>query len=236
MARIRTIKPSFFRHIELYEIEKKSKLPIRIAFAGLWTAADREGRFKWKPKELKLDALPHDDVDFSRVLDVLVTGGYLVRYMVEGVLYGVIPSWNLHQSINNRESESVLPPPPQEALSMRVLTGDARVNHTSGTPLEQDQGEGKGREGDIDVSGAYPKPDDIDETIWSAFVLHRKAKKAAITELVMDGIRRETQTAGWTVNDALRETIERNWQSFKAEWVTGKTGSASRVNQGHQLI
>jgi hypothetical protein len=69
LARIRTIKPEFFRHADLYEAEKETGLPLRLAFAGLWTAADREGRFKWRPRELKLDCLPHDDVDFSRVLD-----------------------------------------------------------------------------------------------------------------------------------------------------------------------
>jgi hypothetical protein len=90
LARIRTIKPEFFRHADLYEAEKETGLPLRLAFAGLWTAADREGRFKWRPRELKLDCLPHDDVDFSRVLDALTTRGWLVRYAVDGVEYGAI--------------------------------------------------------------------------------------------------------------------------------------------------
>ena len=64
MARIRTVKPSLFRNEELFNSEKETGLPLRIAFAGLFTAADRDGRFAWKPKELKLDCLPHDDVDF----------------------------------------------------------------------------------------------------------------------------------------------------------------------------
>jgi hypothetical protein len=68
MARIRTIKPEFFRHADLYEAEKETGLPLRLAFAGLWTAADREGRFKWRPRELKLDCLPHDEVDFHACL------------------------------------------------------------------------------------------------------------------------------------------------------------------------
>ena len=48
MARIRTIKPEFFRHEALYEAEHETGLPLRVAYAGLWTAADREGRFQWK--------------------------------------------------------------------------------------------------------------------------------------------------------------------------------------------
>ena len=45
MARIRTIKPEFFRHEGLYELEQETGFAIRVAFAGLWTACDREGRF-----------------------------------------------------------------------------------------------------------------------------------------------------------------------------------------------
>ena len=58
MARIRTIKPEFFRHLELYELERDSGLPIRIAFAGLFTVCDREGVFRWKAHELKTRRTP----------------------------------------------------------------------------------------------------------------------------------------------------------------------------------
>ena len=101
MARIRSIKPAFFRHARLFDAEKETGLPLRVAFAGLWTAADREGRFEWAPRELKLDALPYDDVDFSRVLDALWTRGHIGKYESEGREYGYIPSWEDHQVINN---------------------------------------------------------------------------------------------------------------------------------------
>ena len=67
--RIRTVKPEFFTHEGLFELEKETGLPIRVAFAGLWCAADREGRFKWEPRRLGVQILPYDQVDFSRVLD-----------------------------------------------------------------------------------------------------------------------------------------------------------------------
>jgi hypothetical protein len=144
VARIRTIKPEFFRHADLYEAEKETGLPLRLGFAGLWTAADREGRFKWKPRELKLDCLPHDDVDFSRVLDALATRGWLVRYAVNGVEYGAIPTWADHQVINNREKASDYPAPNEN----NILTREARVLDASTTPLK-----GKGREGEREKEG-----------------------------------------------------------------------------------
>lgn len=108
--RIRTIKPEFFLHDGLADLERETGLPIRLAFIGLWCAADREGRFRWEPRRLKLQILPYDDhVDFSRVLHALATRGYLVKYRVGDRWFGVIPSFTRHQIINNRERESDIP-------------------------------------------------------------------------------------------------------------------------------
>lgn len=116
MARIRTIKPDFFRHEKLFEAEQQSGLPLRLAFAGLWTAADREGRFKWQPRQLKLDCLPYDDVSFGAVLDALAHHGFIVKYREETESYGYIPSWNKHQHVNTREAQSSLPAPTDENI------------------------------------------------------------------------------------------------------------------------
>ena len=133
MARIRTIKPDFFRHETLFEAERSSKLPLRVAFAGLFTAADREGRFRWQSRVLKLDVLPFDEVDFGKVLDTLAEHGFIVKYAVGADIFGHIPSWSKHQHVNQREAESVIPAPDSE--------GASTCKHV------QTHGEGKGREG-----------------------------------------------------------------------------------------
>jgi hypothetical protein len=51
--RIRTIKPELFRHEGLFDLEIETKLPIRVAWMGLFTCSDREGRFPWRPRVLK---------------------------------------------------------------------------------------------------------------------------------------------------------------------------------------
>lgn len=152
MARIRTIKPSFFRHEELFEAEKSSGLPLRVAYAGLWTAADREGRFAWKPRALKLDCLPYDECDFSAVLDELAARGFIKKYEIEGQSYGYIPSWKDHQVINNRERESDIPEP--------------RVVHASSTRQGPAQAEGKGREEEgkgTDSGATAPRARDVEK-------------------------------------------------------------------------
>lgn len=142
MARIRTIKPEFFRHGGLFDAEQETGLPLRVAFAGLWTAADREGRFAWKPRELKLDALPHDLCDFALVLDALRTRGHIVKYATSEGVFGFIPSWHEHQVINNREGQSTLPVPTEEAIAAAngtpSVTREARVNHAS--PKQREDG------------------------------------------------------------------------------------------------
>lgn len=147
MARIRSIKPEFFRHEGLYDLERETGLPLRVAFAGLWTACDKAGRFVWKPRSLKLDCLPHDDVDFSRVLDALATRGFVRKYTVGGVDYGCVPSWSDHQVPNNKEKESEIPQPPESDGKSTPLTRGERVDDASGTPLGKDRVEREGEQG-----------------------------------------------------------------------------------------
>ncbi len=72
-------------------------------------------------------------------------------------------------------------------------------------------------------------PDGVSETVWQEFVNHRKSKKAQITQTVINDIAKQATIAGWTLEDALKETIVRNWQSFKADWVASKTTFAQQA-------
>jgi hypothetical protein len=65
-------------------------------------------------------------------------------------------------------------------------------------------------------------PEGVSQEVWEQFVKQRKAKKAQITGLVMIGIQREADKAGYTLEKALTEIVVRNWTSFKADWVAEK--------------
>lgn len=233
MARIRTIKPEFFKHEELYEAEKETKFPLRLAFAGLWCSCDREGRFKWRPNSLKLDILPYDNCEFSRVLDALATRGFIVEYESDtGERYGFVPSFLAHQVINNRESQSQLPCP-FDASSTR----DPR-----GLSTHKGKGkEGKGKEGEGNRKGTARVIDaksilaefGIDGELADDFILHRKSKKAAISKTVLQGFQNEADKAGISILDAVRISIERNWQGFKADWIKEKPATVN--GQGRRL-
>ena len=178
MGRIRTIKPELFQHSDLYELEVSTKLPIRLSWAGLFCCCDRDGRFKWKPRELKLQVLPYDDVDFSRVLDALATRGFLVKYAVGDSTYGCIPTWKDHQFINNREAESTIPEYQQNQRLDVSMTREPRVEDA---PLGEGKGrEGKGRGSRVD-DAEIELPEWASKELWDDFVANRKRMKKELT-------------------------------------------------------
>lgn len=155
------MKPELFQHGDLYDAEVDARLPIRVAFIALFTCCDRDGRFRWKPRELKVACLPYDDCDFSRVLDALATRGFIVRYASpDGQEYGCIPSWERHQVINNRESASNCPSPTEPG----IVTRAPRVDDACPTPAKGKgrEGKGTGREGEEEGNVACV-------TVWPDF-------------------------------------------------------------------
>jgi hypothetical protein len=64
-----------------------------------------------------------------------------------------------------------------------------------------------------------PLPDGVTAKTFDDFMLHRKAKRAPVTQTAMEGIEREAGKAGMTLEAALLEILNRGWVGFKAEWI-----------------
>lgn len=227
--RIRTIKPEFFHHEAIFELEKSTKLPLRLAYIGLWCVADREGRFKWEPRRLGVQILPYDGVDFSRVLDALVTRAFIVQYRVNDVCFGVIPSFTTHQVINNRESASVLPEPPTELLKS---LGNPRVPDASptGEPREDhaDTGEGKGREGKgkegVGANKIPPSREDMNE----------HAERIGLTADEVDAFVDHFTANGWKVGRGGQPM--KDWRAAMRTWKRlSKRGYGQPLGQPMEL-
>lgn len=134
VARKRLISPEFFTHPGLYDAEAASGLPIRLAFAGLWTASDRRGLFEWNPRILKLAILPYDPCDFGAVLNTLDGAGFVQRYVVDGKEYGRIPSFKEWQTFHPHEKPSKAPEPPDviaEPTIVRPEPTKVRTDHSA---------------------------------------------------------------------------------------------------------
>jgi hypothetical protein len=141
MARIRNVKPEFFRHEGLQDLEQANpgKYPM-LVFEGLWTKCDRQGVFEWKPRSLKLDILPFLPFDMEEVLGILEAAGFIKKYEAEGNAYGIIPSFLKHQKISlpeqkNRSLFPLPPNPPKTDAKQEEPTGEPFQN-PSRTPLE----------------------------------------------------------------------------------------------------
>lgn len=135
MARIRTIKPEFFTSEDIVSLPPLS----RLFYVSLWCEADRAGRLEWKPRTFKLRYFPGDDCNIEQMCNDLIDAGLVVVYEIDGKQFAEIPTFTEHQIINNRESESKIPP---------RVTGqiDASPTRESGDKAEGKGKEGKGRE------------------------------------------------------------------------------------------
>ncbi|WP_417315660.1 hypothetical protein [Cycloclasticus pugetii] len=103
--RARNIKPGFWKNEDLVEVP----FEYRLLFIGLWMLADREGRLEDRPKRIKMELFPADNVDVKAGLDELCRLGLLERYEAEGVNILLITKFAEHQSPHHSEKRSELP-------------------------------------------------------------------------------------------------------------------------------
>lgn len=105
MPRARNIKPGFFTNDELVALPFET----RLLFIGLWTIADRAGRLLDRPKKIKMDVMPGDEVDVDACLAQLANGGFIRRYAVDGLRIVQVVNWSKHQNPHVKEAVSTLP-------------------------------------------------------------------------------------------------------------------------------
>jgi hypothetical protein len=107
MARARNIKPAFFKNEELAELISE----FRLLFIGIWCLADREGRLENRPKRIKAELFPYDDVNVQEGIIQLVARGFILVYEYENQSFIQIINWSKHQNPHHKEIPSVISPP-----------------------------------------------------------------------------------------------------------------------------
>jgi hypothetical protein len=154
MARIRTIKPSFFKNEELADLP----MVARLLFIGLWTLADKEGRLENRPKRIKAELFPYDNLDCEKELSRLQSAGFIIRYEFGDLKVIQITNFTTHQRITGKESEtdSVFP----------AYSEEGKLLGNNGETFEKQLGLlGKEKEGNKEWKGkdesASPQPDPI---------------------------------------------------------------------------
>lgn len=227
MARIRTIKPEFFTSNDIVSLTPLA----RLFYVALWCESDREGRLSWNLRTFKLRYFPGDDCAISDLSNELVEAGLVIPYEVDGKPYAEIPTFAEHQVINNRESQSVIPP--------RAF--DASGTRESGVLGEGKEGrEGKGKEGKERTGASAPSPESLfpeaDPGHLRDWVAARKVKRLPLTETAAKGFRRSAEKAGMTVPDAVKLCAERGWAGLNSNWQGAQpNGGSPAPRQRRQL-
>ena len=124
MARARNIKPGFFTNEDLVELS----FEFRLLFIGLWTLADKDGRLEDRPKKIKMEVFPADNVDIDAGLAALAAHGFIRRYVAGGLRCIEVLNWAKHQSPHHTEKASTLPVPVDNGESTVSPRKDLRGN------------------------------------------------------------------------------------------------------------
>lgn len=231
MARIRTIKPEFPQSESMGRVSRDA----RLLFVMLWTICDDHGRTRAHSRMLASLLFPYDEDAGEGIktwLSELEDQGCIRLYEVEGSAYLEIVNWGNHQKID-RPSK---PQFPGYDEATREPSRDTRER--SSEERTKDQGPRKGKEHSSAPTGA-DLFSGVDPRVVADFRAMRKAKKAAVTETAVAGIRREADKAGWSLEQALRTCCERGWIGFKADWVAGDraaNGQAPAPDRARQLL
>lgn len=114
MARMRTVKPEFFRSATIGKLRRDT----RLLFIGMWTEADDHGRGLGEPRHLAGSLFPFDrDLTERKVmacLQELVDARLIALYEVNGSIYYAVSGWH-HQKVN-RPGDPRYPAPPSGTL------------------------------------------------------------------------------------------------------------------------
>ena len=78
---------------------------------------------------------------------------------------------------------------------------------------------------------AVNKPNEVTDQTWEAFLVHRKSRRASITDVVIDQIASEARKAGISLDSAMRLMCARGWTGFEADWLNKSQPANAWVEQ-----
>lgn len=110
MARIRSLKPTFWSDTKVAGLKRDE----RLLLIGLISMADDEGRFPATATAIAGHSFPQDELPPATVRrwrDAVAKTGIIELYVSDGLEYGHFPNWKKHQRIS-KPYPSTIPNPP----------------------------------------------------------------------------------------------------------------------------
>lgn len=170
MARIRSIKPEFW----VSEQVADCSVTARLLFIGLWNFADDGGVIPYKPKAIKAQVFPADDITsetIRRLVDELLATALLASFEADGQTYLFVTGWKKHQRIEKVNIK--YPRPPAD-----ILDGKAQLSLPIRRPVDDQSAperKGKDRIGEegkgVVVDDKSPTPTSVDGEPWRKVII-----------------------------------------------------------------
>lgn len=114
----------------------------------------------------------------------------------------------------------------QSSTNFQQLSNDSNSSSSS-----TDYTDTRSKKQKAESTGLLTKSDvvdaGVDEVVARDWLAIRKAKKAVLTETAWNAILREAKKAGMPVGEAIKISVERGWQGFKAEWLKDRSMPAA---------
>ena len=209
MARIRTIKPGFFRSDDVTPLSYRA----RLTWVGLWTYVDDDGRGKDNARIIKGEIWTLEDdvthVEVEEDLEELHRHDRISRYEVDGKRYLVINKWLDHQVIS-RPTPSKLPEPAEHNMLTHAALSESSVSDPDVDTAGRGRGSGKGRGSGTgeEEQGKSAEPVRLDVkslcSLLADLIESNGSKRPTVTTAWMDSARRLLDTDGRDLDASLR--------------------------------
>lgn len=127
MARSRNIKPGFFKNELLASLDPYA----RLLFIGLWTYADKSGRFEVRLEKIKGEIFPYEQIMLDSCMADLWDKQFLTFYESGGKHFAQVNNWHRHQSPHHKEVNSEIPECESEKVFENIKEIQTWLKHSS---------------------------------------------------------------------------------------------------------
>ena len=107
----------------------------------------------------------------------------------------------------------------QSAIRAGKASALARSNARSTTVQPNKKQETLNNKQETYNNKTLKRPRNVTKKTWDDFLIHRKNKKAPLTETAFKGIKNEVKKTSISLEEALIMCQARGWQSFKSDWI-----------------
>lgn len=146
MPRIRSVHPGLFTDEAFVSCSAMG----RLLLIGLWTEADDQGVFEWKPITIKMRLFPADNIDVEPLLNELVEARWVTEFQDGDRKYGALRNFRRFQKPKSPNAVHPLPTHLRkyvglEATSSETAKGERDLFPQNGEMTPQmEEGGGKG--------------------------------------------------------------------------------------------